>query len=505
MPPESEQPRTGPAQINLEFAVRLHGIEDARRRALHDLFAAHDRFGEALAQFRNQRWWQAFLLGRKLYSHSFREGWRGRIELLRFLARAPFRGIPALTKYDLVPPAPSKFLPPGLAAPYLFEDPIDEVAAPPSEYDVVILPVFDFDFRFQRPQHLAVQFASHGRRVFWVSPNRFVRAGSTKPYELVPLCANAWELRLADPIPGIYLGEWIGDSADRAAASVLDCLARNRSGNVCVLVQFPFWRRVGLAIRDRTGSQLVFDCIDEWDTFPRVGEFARAESRRLVHDADLLTTTANALKEGLERQGARPALIPNAVDFDFFRLAKPNPSFDFPRPMVGYAGAIADWFDFDLLNAVAASRPAYSFVLAGAFDRERQFASPAVEALGKLPNVHFLGHRPFAEMPSFLASCDACIIPFQINAVTEATDPVKMYEYLTLSKPIVATPLAEVAAVGEPYAYIGSGPTQFAAQLDRALAEDNADKRAARTLFASGQTWTARYQAFDAAIRGRFS
>ena len=45
----------------------------------------------------------------------------------------------------------------------------------------------------------------------------------------------------------------------------------------------------------------------------------------------------------------------------------------------------------------------------------------------------------YADIPAYLYHFDACTIPFLINQVTKATDPVKLYEYFSLGKPVVAT------------------------------------------------------------------
>jgi len=60
-----------------------------------------------------------------------------------------------------------------------------------------------------------------------------------------------------------------------------------------------------------------------------------------------------------------------------------------------------------------------------------------------------LGSRPYGDMASLLAAFDVCIIPFVLNQVTHATDPVKLYEYLAQGKPVVATDMAEIRRCGE--------------------------------------------------------
>ena len=67
-----------------------------------------------------------------------------------------------------------------------------------------------------------------------------------------------------------------------------------------------------------------------------------------------------------------------------------------------------------------------------------------LDRLAALPNVHLYGPQPYADLPAWLERFDVCIIPFKINQVTEATDPVKFYEYLAQAKPVVTTRLPEL-------------------------------------------------------------
>jgi len=168
-----------------------------------------------------------------------------------------------------------------------------------------------------------------------------------------------------------------------------------------------------------------------------------------------------------------------------------------PRPVVGYFGAIADWIDLDLIGDVAAMRPQYSFVLIGqVFGRD-------MSALERLPNVYLLGNQKYELIPSFLSGFDACTIPFLLNQVTKATDPVKIYEYLSQGKPVIATDMAELAQCGD-MIYIGRDGEDFARKVDAALAETDIVLRARRIEFARLNTWARRVAAIDARVRRQF-
>jgi GT2 family glycosyltransferase len=126
-----------------------------------------------------------------------------------------------------------------------------------------------------------------------------------------------------------------------------------------------------------------------------------------------------------------------------------------------------------------------------------------ISKLEALENVRLLGNKPYADIPSYLYDFDACLIPFLLNQVTKATDPVKLYEYLSLGKPVIATDMAELSQCGD-LLYIGKDAGEFARHLDTALAERDPDLVQRRIEFARANTWTSRVQQIDAVVREAF-
>ncbi|MCX6623779.1 MAG: glycosyltransferase, partial [Acidobacteria bacterium] len=101
-----------------------------------------------------------------------------------------------------------------------------------------------------------------------------------------------------------------------------------------------------------------------------------------------------------------------------------------------------------------------------------------------------------------LKEFSACLVPFRVNAVTHATDPVKLYEYFALGKPVVATSLAELEHCRHLLS-MGRDATDFADKLDAAMAENSPELTEARIRFAGENTWTHRVDTLEQAIGAR--
>jgi len=196
----------------------------------------------------------------------------------------------------------------------------------------------------------------------------------------------------------------------------------------------------------RFGEEAVlYYCVDEFSQFSGYDAAATLESeRRLAGRADLVVVTSRALYERKRPLCRRILHVPHGVDVAHFARATdadveiPKDIADLPRPVLGFWGLIQDWVDVELLAAVARARPEWSIVLIG------ESATETTE-LSRLENVHLLGRRRYGELPGYAAGMDVGLIPFQINELTQAVNPIKLREYLAAGLPVVSTPLPEVA------------------------------------------------------------
>ncbi|MCW5849749.1 MAG: glycosyltransferase, partial [Anaerolineae bacterium] len=346
--------------------------------------------------------------------------------------------------------------------------------------------IIDWEFRWQRPQQIMAEFAAQGHRVFYLRTTDFLPPGD-KAVETRQLRPNVWEVRLAPTGKlDVYSGELSAPTVDAVLAG-LHALRKQFNITCAVsVVQTATWAEAALAARDRFGWRVVYDCMDEWTTFPGINPALLAQEERLVAAADLVVVTGQRLLDKWATVNPRIVLARNAADFAHFHQPPPNDLLaDAPRPIVGYFGAIAEWFDLALVLRLARARPQYTFVLLGGV-----FNVPTGE-LRALPNVYVLGQKPYALMPAYLQHFDACLIPFKVNPITEATDPVKFYEYISQGKPVVATHMPELYPYRD-LLYIADDYDDFIRQVDLAVRENDPALRERRVALAHQNTWKER-------------
>jgi len=348
-----------------------------------------------------------------------------------------------------------------------------------SSFDVVCFPVFDWAFRYQRPQQLMAEMGRRGHRVFYLTPRE---GRARRRLDIERVAPNVWEVEL--PHSGA-LDRFSGGWDDAQNQQLIDGIARLRRDHdvacAVAVVQLPSWGDVAVRAAERFGWPLIYDCMDDWESFHGVHSRLADEEQRIARAASAVTASSDSLRRKWSRFGA--VLVRNAVDYERFANARSEGLLsNLARPVIGYHGAIAEWFDAALVREAALARPDHSFVLIG------EPLNPGAVALGALPNVHLLGEKPYELMPAYLADFDVCLIPFRITPLTEAADPVKLYEYFSQGKPVVATALPELRR-HEPLVAIAGDGASFTSAIDRAASGDGAELRARRIEVAGANTW----------------
>jgi glycosyltransferase involved in cell wall biosynthesis len=281
--------------------------------------------------------------------------------------------------------------------------------------------------------------------------------------------------------------EWVCRNWQRLTVPPLEWVLRRNGFDRVDLLYFDSPTELGLldTVAHERSVLRIADRMDGFSAFPPA---MLALEREMARRVDLVIYSARTLQPHVESLGPRRAVcVPNGVDAGHFAAPHPAPPeyAGLARPIAVYVGAMAEWFDFDLLARAAAAMPDVSFVLIGPDGLARQ-------RLPELPNLHILGPRPFARLPGYLQHADVGLIPFDVaghGKLVHTVNPLKLYEYFACGIPTVAAAWDELRATGSP-AHLYERPDDFPAVLRAALAAPR--DRDALVAFARRADWSAR-------------
>jgi glycosyltransferase involved in cell wall biosynthesis len=362
---------------------------------------------------------------------------------------------------------------------------------------IITFPIITWEFRWQRPQHIVSRLRDNGYSILYLAMSiapfqRTFRsdkeAGATLQFNnLAPHVNQIW-LHSKDAV-NIYTDSLEGDDLHNVVSGLRSLLAELKPKSIHYLLQFPGWWPLAEALRENHGGRIVFDCMDDHAGFSTNTAQALKTEHALIKQADLVIASSALLEDRCKALNPNTIQVKNGTEFHHFHEPMPNGELDHLKgggPIIGYYGAISDWFDMELVAYCAKQRPQWQFVLIGAtFGAE-------LSPVDGLPNVHFLGEKPYAELPGYLAYFDVCTIPFKLIPLTLATNPVKFYEYLSAGKPVVSVNLAELLPYSDD-CYLASNSEHFVGQLERALQEKgNPQKIGRRFELARVNSWDAR-------------
>ena len=360
--------------------------------------------------------------------------------------------------------------------------------------DYIVWGVIDWHFRIQRPQHLAREIAAAGHRTFYVSNNLVDDPVPGFRVEQLDDSARLFQVSLhAAGAPSIYSAAPSPDVQLRLRASLAQLRLWAGGARIVSLVQHPFWYPIA---RAQPNSQVVYDCMDHHDGFGNTASEIVSLEHELMREADLLVVTSEWLDRIGAERNARRALIRNAGEYNRFSIPPPEIyQDDQSRRIIGYYGAIAEWFDLGLVEAVARRFPDCLVLLVGAD------SCGASNRLGGLANIRFVGEVPYERLTYYLYSFDVCLLPFRVIDLTLATNPVKVYEYLAAGRSVVSVDLPELRQFGDLVATASDQGAFLQAIADVLDAPADTAMVKIRQEFAREQTWTRRAADLVAAIR----
>ncbi len=251
-------------------------------------------------------------------------------------------------------------------------------------------------------------------------------------------------------------------------------------------------------------SALVYDCVDRHSAYKGMIDVATVDGmeRDLASKANQVFATASGLAETLSKYNAGTVMLPNGVKFEHFNSAAggnlpiPEDVKDLPRPIIGFSGMLQECIDYDAVEEIAKKRPDWSVVLVGG-----TLPGVNLDYLKKYPNIHFLGMKPYGEMPAYIGAFDVCLNVFRSGDLSKDVSPLKFFEYLASGKPVVSTPQPDQVLDYADSVYIAHKTENMVEECEKALSEPDDAKEKLRIAYGEACSWEARVGQMEEILR----
>lgn len=343
-----------------------------------------------------------------------------------------------------------------------------------------------WDFVYQRPQHLLSRCQRITPVYLWEDPI-FTDDPSAPRLEVVTHVEGVVVAR-----PLLPHGRSHEEHSEMQRELLNGFLAQHR------ITDFIAWYYTPMALyfSDHLKPRItIYDCMDELSAFDGAPPELVEKESRLFEQSDVVFCGGASLYRSKQTRHANVHLFPSSIDFDHFAQARsaasdPADQVGIAHPRIGFYGVLDERLDRDLLREAAALRPDWNFVLIGPVVKIRE------EDLPRGSNIHYLGQKSYGELPQYLAGWDVAMLPFARNRSTEFISPTKTPEYLAAGRPVVSTPIRDVAAIyGEAgLVRIGATPQEFVDAIEASLAGISREEAQRRDDFLAGTSWDQTFQ-----------
>ncbi len=287
---------------------------------------------------------------------------------------------------------------------------------------IIYLPTIDWETSlFQKPQQIALKISDLDYLFFYITPN------------------------IKEKIKGIKMIK-----KNLIVTIISSSFLFNLIGFEINVIIYISWAPIKYMLphsKKYSNKILLYDYIDELEIFYQYDPETEKDHNYLLKNSDIVLVTTDNLYKKAKSIREDVVLCPNGCDYDHFSKTKnitmiPN---DLKKVIkdeniiVGYHGTLAEWIDYQLIEYIAKNLNNSKIILIGPDYDESIKKSNNIE----IKNIHWLGPKPYQDLPKYLKWFDIAILPFKVNKITMSASPIKLFEYMASGIPIVSIDLPE--------------------------------------------------------------
>ena len=186
-------------------------------------------------------------------------------------------------------------------------------------------------------------------------------------------------------------------------------------------------------------SYLIYDVMDDYPAFYSglSADFMERQDKILADRSDAIWVSCDNLVNRYEKAREKIKVVLNGLPFELIeKYAGTIHKNKKDKCVLGYVGAMGAWFDWEWIYNLAKICPQHEVRLIGPV---------IVPPKNDLPqNVSLLPACSHEDALKAMMDFDCGLIPFKLNRITDAVDPIKYYEYRLLGLPVISTDFGQM-------------------------------------------------------------
>ena len=197
-----------------------------------------------------------------------------------------------------------------------------------------------------------------------------------------------------------------------------------------IWIGYPMFERM---IPKEYVGKIVYDCMDNFEAiYPDqskrgIAKISDAE-KRLLGKSDIVFASSQKLIEKLNNCISKKIyLVRNGYIKE--KISEPRSMKKKDKYVLGYIGTVSEWFDFDTISN--------SLLILS--NIEYRIIGPVVtDRISSCDKIVYEGVVEHSDLVESVEEIDCLIMPFVVNDIIQYVDPVKLYEYISWGRCIVA-------------------------------------------------------------------